>query len=56
LCFTPTYNTVGGSGLDFELSVTDGEVLAEKVLTGLANIIESNCSLDRVSYEPVETK
>jgi len=35
-------NTVGGGGLDFELSVTDGEVLAEKVLAGLANIVESN--------------
>jgi len=46
LVVTETVNlegdTVGGGGLDFELSATDGEILAEKVLAGLANIVESN--------------
>lgn len=37
-----TYNTVRSSGLDFELDTTDGVILGQKVLGGLANIIESN--------------
>jgi len=38
-------NTVGSSGLDFELNGTDGEVLGKEVLAGLANIVE--CDWDR---------
>jgi len=35
-------NTVRSSGLDFELDTTNGVVLGQKILGGLANIIESN--------------
>lgn len=47
-----TYNTVRGSGLDFELDTTNGVILGQKVLGGLSNIIESNyCHGNKIMSE-----
>lgn len=37
-----TYNAVGGNGLELELGLSDGEVLAEEVVGGLADVSEGN--------------
>lgn len=46
-----TYNTVRGSGLDFELDTTNGVILGQKVLGGLSNIIESNYFMETKSCQ-----
>lgn len=37
-----TYDAVGGNGLELELGLSDGEVLAEEVVGRLADISEGN--------------
>lgn len=37
-----TYNAVGGNSLELELGLSDGEVLAEEVVGGLADVSEGN--------------
>ena len=42
LHYSSTYHTVGGGGLDLKLDTTNGIVLGQKVLGGLANIVEGD--------------
>jgi hypothetical protein len=44
-----TYNTIGSSGLDFDLDRTHRVILGQEILGGFANIIESNYRKDELT-------